>query len=493
MPRGCACPSPLSAVAPGAWDSDEESLAAYERSRDAARRRRRAPPADLRDPDAALDVSPRGGDAMTWTPGSLPADQDPSLAAAPRVVFPPLPAPAMSRDFPATVPPGHDAYGFPLPTDADALAARARCDASARKRSPRWDLFRNARGADAFKNLYPGCNAADDFGFVGATGVPSKRLFPFDHLFDALIPTPRSKVRRAWAMLKTLTRKGVPHDLRPHVWWHASGAFAARESWSPGFYASLRDAFDPSAGGRAPTEREKKTLEQIDLDVERTFPENPVFTDEKRGPRGTRRILTALAKLKPETGYCQGMNYIAGFAWLVHEGDEEKAFWTVFALLQNVVADRVHSHDIGGCVSEFRVLHRLIRRSLPRLHRHFEKTGTDLVMVAARWLLCFLVESFPPETTARAMDAIFSEGVKVWFRVVLATLKMNEREILSAKTLPEIMTTLRSAFRETHDRDALMRVAFAGIGRVSRKDIQRHRDTVRKEENAEKERKKKRE
>ena len=92
-----------------------------------------------------------------------------------------------------------------------------------------------------------------------------------------------------------------------------------------------------------------------------------------------------------------------------------------------------------------------------------------------------------------AMDAIFSEGVKVWFRVVLATLKMNEREILSAKTLPEIMTTLRSAFRETHDRDALMRVAFAGIGRVSRKDIQRHRDTVRKEENAEKERKKKRE
>ena len=158
----------------------------------------------------------------------------------------------------------------------------------------------------------------------------------------------------------------------------------------PGFYASLRDAFDPSAGGRAPTEREKKTLEQIDLDVERTFPENPVFTDEKRGPRGTRRILTALAA---EAGdeCCQGMNYIAGFAWLVHEGDEEKAFWTVFALLQNVVADRVHSHDIGGCVSEFRVLHRLIRRSLPRLHRHFEKTGTDLVMVAARWLLCFLV------------------------------------------------------------------------------------------------------
>ena len=38
-----------------------------------------------------------------------------------------------------------------------------------------------------------------------------------------------------------------------------------------------------------------------------------------------------------------------------------------------------------------------------------------------------------------------------------------------------------------------MRVAFAGIGRVSRKDIQRHRDTVRKEENAEKERKTKRE
>ena len=53
---------------------------------------------------------------------------------------------------------------------------------------------------------------------------------------------------------------------------------------------------------------------QIDLDVDRTFPENDIF--RTHGKEALRRILRAYSRRNPKTGYCQGMNYIAAFIWL---------------------------------------------------------------------------------------------------------------------------------------------------------------------------------
>ena len=86
-------------------------------------------------------------------------------------------------------------------------------------------------------------------------------------------------------------------------------------------------------------------------------------------------------------------------------------------------------------------------------------------MIASKWLLCFLTESFPPETTARVLDAVFSEGIKVWYRVIIAMLKMNERALMGCEQLPDVMRTLDDAFRKMHDRDALMRSRSGGSER----------------------------
>ena len=104
------------------------------------------------------------------------------------------------------------------------------------------------------------------------------------------------------------------------------------------------------------------------------------------------------------------------------------------------------------------------------------------MMIASKWLLCFLTESFPPETTARVLDAVFSEGIKVWYRVIIAMLKMNERALMGCEQLPDVMRTLDDAFRKMHDRDALMRFAFRRLGTFSRREIAKFRATVEKEE-----------
>ena len=284
---------------------------------------------------------------MTWTPGSLPADQDPSLAAAPRVVFPPMPAPAM-----ATAAARRATTYAALPTDADALAARARCDASARKRSPRWDLFRNARGADAFKNLYPGCNAADDFASIHHGVLDALASRPH-HLFDALIPTPRSKVRRAWAMLKTLTRKGVPHDLRPHVWWHASAAFVER-----GDVVYYRDE-SLQRRRRPPARRRARGNAWGEENARTDRPGRRADVPGEPGVHGREARAARDAAHSHRAREAEGRDGVLPGDELHRRRQRRTARRATYrrrrsgpssTLLQNVVADRVHSHDIGGCV-----------------------------------------------------------------------------------------------------------------------------------------------
>ena len=411
MPVGCACVSAAS-VSPETRDSDDEALEAYES--DLARRDPPASPstshpADLNTPFASTLDTTIEDQSMGSAPD--PAPRDPGI------------------DPSSSTGPARDALGFPLVRlDPAGVRARARCDALAAKRSPRWDPYRTFDD-DAWANL----------------------------------PRPPT------GALKTLVRKGVPPDLRPRVWLATSGASAKRAAAPADYYASLV---------AAPADR--AVADQIQLDLNRTFPENPRLETEE-GTEALRRVLVAYANHDPATGYCQGMNYCAAFAWLV-AGDEESAFWLLTCLLQDVCAPGVHARDIHGTMSEFTVLHHILRSRLPRLARRLDARGVELVMIASKWLLCFLTESFPPETTARVLDAVFSEGIKVWYRVIIAMLKMNERALMGCEQLPDVMRTLDDAFRKMHDRDALMRFAFRRLGTFSRREIAKFRAKVEKEE-----------
>ena len=90
-----------------------------------------------------------------------------------------------------------DLYGFPLRAlDDAAIKARARCAETASRRSKRWQAYRE--------------------------GKP----LPDDLSHE------QTRMSRPDGALKTLMRKGVPHDLRPKVWIAASGA-ASKKARSP--------------------------------------------------------------------------------------------------------------------------------------------------------------------------------------------------------------------------------------------------------------------
>lgn len=73
-----------------------------------------------------------------------------------------------------------------------------------------------------------------------------------------------------------------------------------------------------------------KVSEEISRDIDRTFHFGKFKTSE--GQQEIGRVLTAIAYVRPEIGYCQGMNFVAG-ALIYFIGEEELVFWIFLALL----------------------------------------------------------------------------------------------------------------------------------------------------------------
>ena len=211
---------------------------------------------------------------------------------------------------------------------------------------------------------------------------------------------------------------------------------------------------------------------QIDLDVDRTFPENDIF--RTHGKEALRRILRAYSRRNPKTGYCQGMNYIAAFIWLAvrnsdsfnasssssnnsrseaddddkkdEEAIEKTAFWIFTAALDgHALCREIHARDLRGTVREFGVLHSILTWRNKRLSRYLDDIGVDFACCEPRWLVCVFLESFPSETVARIFDSLFANGFKVWHRVAVSQILKCEKEILKCQSLPEVAGCIRGA------------------------------------------------
>jgi hypothetical protein len=246
---------------------------------------------------------------------------------------------------------------------------------------------------------------------------------------------------------------------------------------------------------------------QIDLDVDRTFPENDIF--RTHGKEALRRILRAYSRRNPKTGYCQGMNYIAAFIWLAvrnsdsfnasssssnnsrseaddddkkdEEAIEKTAFWIFTAALDgHALCREIHARDLRGTVREFGVLHSILTWRNKRLSRYLDDIGVDFACCEPRWLVCVFLESFPSETVARIFDSLFANGFKVWHRVAVSQILKCEKEILKCQSLPEVAGCIRAQLERSDDAEEVMERAFALRNFRSGKIAQLRRKVVQK-------------
>lgn len=209
-------------------------------------------------------------------------------------------------------------------------------------------------------------------------------------------------------------RKGIPPSLRARAWMHYSGASAKMEL-NAGLYPSLVRTAE------AMGEEHNEYAEIIHRDLHRTFPDNEHFSlhydsnnnhadDPGALPenmQALRRILLAFSLYAPQIGYCQSLNYLAGF-FLLFVKDEESAFWMLITTVHDYFPSNMYDVTMEGAHIDQMVLMMMVYEHLPGVWRKIssgkgfwdcvESDGLPCVtLVTSHWFLTLFINILPVE------------------------------------------------------------------------------------------------
>eukprot|EP00921_Rhytidocystis_pertsovi_P001874 GHVQ01003204.1.p2 GENE.GHVQ01003204.1~~GHVQ01003204.1.p2 ORF type:complete len:701 (-),score=120.59 GHVQ01003204.1:4088-6190(-) len=238
--------------------------------------------------------------------------------------------------------------------------------------------------------------------------------------------------------LKLLVRKGIPDSLRAQIWSRCLGSQELLES-NKGVFLFL-----------CGSDVQPETRQQIEVDLRRTFPSNKMYR-KRGGIRKLRRVLHAFAVFKPNIGYCQSLNFIAGMLLLFME--EELAFWCLVRMIDSDSDNqgmKLAGYYESGMVALRRdlcTLNLLLERRLPIVFSTLQKHMVEMEWICSDWFLCLFCTVLPTKTSLRVWDSLILEGHKILFRVALGTFRKFQVAISKLTSLEQIMRFTKSMTR----------------------------------------------
>jgi hypothetical protein len=115
--------------------------------------------------------------------------------------------------------------------------------------------------------------------------------------------------------------------------------------------------------------------EQINKDLNRTF-----YTSKFKEGNGKimlNNILTAIAFIRPEIGYCQGMNFIVG-SLINFIDNEEKCFWIFLYFIDNLDLKKLYLQNVPEYLIKLYQLNYFINKKFPDLVPHLKRNQINL-------------------------------------------------------------------------------------------------------------------
>ena len=127
------------------------------------------------------------------------------------------------------------------------------------------------------------------------------------------------------------------------------------------------------------------------------------------------RVLLAFSVHSPTIGYCQSLNFLAGF-FLLSVEDEEEAFWILEKTVNDIYPERMFDDSMDGSAIDQMVLMQLVYEKMPAVwnrlsnKRCFWECVQDLppvTLVTNHWFMTLFLNILPVETVARIWDCVF--------------------------------------------------------------------------------------
>lgn len=283
--------------------------------------------------------------------------------------------------------------------------------------------------------------------------------------------------------LKSLIRGGIPPELRGSIWWVMSGAEGKKLSFVSDYggndvFRADDDSYFQYLISQASLQEGQQVCNDINKDLSRTFPTILSSLDKGRIDSvaqsrsldtnstlstshdtiscsesqwrysrqsfisALRRILLAYARHNPRVGYCQSMNYICAML-LFHVRDEEKVFWMLAVIVEDICAN-YYIPSLIGVRADNLAFQALLAFYSPELYATFKSTDTLLEPIVMPWFLCLYINALPPFAVCRVWDCLFWQGREVLFRVGIHLLRSKFEIIKKEASFSAVYAILKS-------------------------------------------------
>lgn len=322
-------------------------------------------------------------------------------------------------------------------------------------------------GSDSELNGPGPYRQADRYGFIGGSSAELRQGQPPADLvrqremkWVEMTSHWEKTMSRRYKKVKMKCRKGIPSALRARCWPLLCGAHVCQSN-NPKTYEELAKApGDP------------QWMETIRRDLHRQFPLHEMFVSPQgHGQQGLLEVLKAYTLFRPEQGYCQAQGPVAAVL-LMHLPPEE-AFWCLVQICE-VYLPGYYGPHMETVRLDAEVFAALLRRLLPRAHKHLQQVGVGPLLYLPEWFLCVFARSLPFPTVLRVWDAFLSEGVKVLFRVGLILVRLalgTSDQRLACPGLLETLEALRTIPQAQLQEEVFM-AQVHGVA-LSEQDLQR--------------------
>lgn len=225
-----------------------------------------------------------------------------------------------------------------------------------------------------------------------------------------------------------LIQNGIPMKYRPKVWSELSGS---KHLVDPAEYQTLLHVTKPN------TEAES----QIELDLYRTMPFNVFFKDNGPGLAQLQRVLIAFSRKYRNIGYCQGMNFVVANLLLVYQ-NEEDAFWTFIALIENILPSGFF--NLANIKTDLETLKRNFKEQMPKLSTHLADCDVELEPICFNWFMSLFTDSLSAHLVFRVWDNLMLNGYDEIHKTSIALFKISEERLLSMNDNVEIYEFMKN-------------------------------------------------
>ena len=183
----------------------------------------------------------------------------------------------------------------------------------------------------------------------------------------------------------------------------------------------------------------EKSINIIELDIERTFPYLGVFRGDSPMAQDLREILRVFVISRPDIGYIQGLSFIAGI--LLLNMDKFKAFISLMNLILNPIMLPFYKMENESIQQRLKLFKQVFYFNLPELCEHFDELGLLPENYFLSWNMTLFTRDVNLELAKRIWDVFMVEGIKAIYSAAIVFLSHFESKLINMDFV-EIMTCI---------------------------------------------------